>query len=154
MLVTFNLIYTLISTPAGSLSDRIGRRSMIIGGWIVYAVIYLGFGLAQTAWHVWVLYALYGLYYGMAYGTAKALVADLVPAELRGTAYGTYNAMLGILDFPPRSSPACSGKALAAGRDSARRRPLFSAACWRCSPRLLLGMTGIGRNAQSPAVTG
>ena len=79
MLVTFNLIYTLISTPAGSLSDRIGRRKLIVGGWLVYAVIYLGFGLAQTGWQVWVLYALYGVYYGLAYGTAKALVADLVP---------------------------------------------------------------------------
>jgi len=100
MLVTFNLVYTLISTPAGSLSDRIGRRKLIVGGWLAYAVIYLGFGLARTGWHVWALYALYGVYYGMAYGTAKALVADLVPVELRGTAYGTYNAVLGILDFP------------------------------------------------------
>jgi len=100
MLVTFNLVYTLISTPAGSLSDRIGRRKLIIGGWLAYAIIYLGFGLARTGWHVWTLYALYGVYYGMAYGTAKALVADLVPMELRGTAYGTYNAVLGILDFP------------------------------------------------------
>jgi MFS family permease len=100
MLITFNLIYTLISTPAGALSDRIGRRQVIIGGWLAYAVIYLGFGLAQVAWHVWVLYALYGVYYGLAYGTAKAFVADLVPAASRGTAYGTYNAVLGILDFP------------------------------------------------------
>jgi len=100
MLVTFNLVYTLISTPAGSLSDRIGRRKLIVGGWLAYAVIYLGFGLARTGWHVWTLYALYGVYYGMAYGTAKALVADLVPVELRGTAYGTYNAVLGILDLP------------------------------------------------------
>jgi len=100
MLITFNVIYTLISTPAGALSDRIGRRRLLIGGWLVYALIYLGFGLAQTAWHIWALYAVYGFYYGMAYGTAKALVADLVPANLRGTAFGTYNAVLGILDFP------------------------------------------------------
>ena len=100
MLVTFNLVYTLISTPAGSLSDRIGRRRLIIGGWLVYAAIYLGFGLAQSAWQVWVLYVVYGLYYGMAYGTSKAMIADLVPESMRGTAYGTYNAVSGILDFP------------------------------------------------------
>ncbi len=100
MIATFNLIYALISTPAGSLSDRIGRRKLIVGGWMVYALIYLGFGLAQTGWQVWVLYALYGGYYGMAYGTANALVADLVPAELRGTAYGSYNAIIGLLAFP------------------------------------------------------
>jgi MFS family permease len=100
MLAVFNLIYALISTPAGGLSDRIGRHKVLIGGWIVYALIYLGFALAQSAWQVWLLYIVYGVYYGMAFGTAKAMVADLVPENLRGTAYGTYNAVLGILDFP------------------------------------------------------
>jgi len=100
MLVTFNIVYSLVSTPAGSLSDRVGRRRLIVGGWLAYAAIYLGFALAQTGWQVWALYAVYGLYYGLAYGTAKAMVADLVPPELRGTAYGTYNATLGLIDFP------------------------------------------------------
>ena len=100
MLVMFNLVYTLLSTPAGILSDRVGRKKMIIGGWLAYALVYLGFGLAQSAWHVYVLYILYGVYYGLAYGTTKAMVADIVPVELRGTAYGTYNGILGILDFP------------------------------------------------------
>jgi MFS family permease len=100
MLVTFNAVYTLISAPAGDLSDRVGRRRVIVGGWLVYALIYLGFAVAGQGWQVWVLYALYGAYYGLAYGTTKAMVADLVPEALRGTAFGTYNAVLGILDFP------------------------------------------------------
>lgn len=100
MLIVFNLVYTLVSTPAGALSDRIGRKRLIIAGWLVYAVVYLGFGLAQTAVQVWVLYAFYGLYYGLAYGTSKAMIADLVPENVRGTAYGTYNAAIGIMDFP------------------------------------------------------
>lgn len=100
MLISFNFIYSLISTPAGALSDKIGRRKIIIGGWLVYAAIYLGFGLAQNGLQVWLLYIAYGFYYGMAYGTSKALVADLVPEALRGTAYGTYNGVLGILDLP------------------------------------------------------
>ena len=100
MLAAFNLVYSLVSTPAGSLSDRIGRRKVIIGGWLVYGAIYLGFALAQRPWHIWALYITYGVYYGMAYGTAKAMVADLVSPELRGTAYGTYNATLGIIDLP------------------------------------------------------
>jgi len=100
MLVMFNLTYSLVSTPAGSLSDRVGRRRLIIGGWLVYAAIYLGFAFATFAWQVWALYVVYGLYYGMAYGTANALVSDLVPEHLRGTAYGTYNAVIGLLAFP------------------------------------------------------
>jgi MFS family permease len=100
MLATFNVVYSALSAPAGWLSDRIGRRKLLIGGWLVYALIYSGFALAQQGWQVWSLYALYGVYYGLTYGTAKAMVADIVPEELRGTAYGTYNAVLGLLDFP------------------------------------------------------
>jgi len=100
MLAVFNLVYSLISTPAGSLSDRVGRRRLIIGGWLVYAAIYLGFALARAAWQVWLLYVVYGLYYGLAHGTANAMVADLVPDHLRGTAYGTYHAVIGLLAFP------------------------------------------------------
>lgn len=100
MLVVFNLVYTLVSIPAGSLSDKIGRQRVILGGWLVYALIYLGFAVVQSSTGVWVLYVIYGIYYGLAYGTTKALVADLVPEALRGTAYGTYNAVLGLLDFP------------------------------------------------------
>ena len=100
MLAIFNLVITLVATPAGSLSDRVGRRKLIIGGWLVYAIIYMGFALAQQAWQVWILYVAYGLYYGLAFGTTTAMVADLVPENLRGTAYGTYNAVVGLLAFP------------------------------------------------------
>lgn len=100
MLAVYNLVITLVATPAGSLSDRVGRRRLITGGWLVYAVIYFGFALAQTAWQVWFLYVAYGLYFGLAFGTTNAMVADLVPENLRGTAYGTYNAVIGLLAFP------------------------------------------------------
>ncbi len=100
MMAVFNLIYSLISTPAGRLSDRIGRRKMIIAGWLVYAIIYFGFAIAQGSWQIFMLYVTYGFYYGLSYGSINALLADLVPAELRGTAYGTYNAIIGIIAFP------------------------------------------------------
>jgi MFS family permease len=100
MLSIYNLVVTVVATPAGSLSDRVGRRRLITGGWLVYAVIYFGFALAQSTWQVWLLYIAYGLYFGMAFGTANAMVADLVPENLRGTAYGTYHAVIGLLAFP------------------------------------------------------
>ena len=99
-LLGFNLIYALVSTPAGALSDRIGRRRIIIAGWIAYAGIYLGFALAGSTIQIVGLYLCYGAYYGLTMGTAKAMVADLVPAHLRGTAYGSYHALLGIIDLP------------------------------------------------------
>ncbi len=97
MLATFNLVYTLVSAPAGSLSDRVGRQRVIVCGWLAYALIYIGFGVAGAGWQVWALYGLYGIYYGMSYGTASAFIADLVPADVRGTAYGTYNAIISVL---------------------------------------------------------
>ncbi|MBI4770643.1 MAG: MFS transporter [Chloroflexi bacterium] len=100
MLISFTLVYTLVSGPAGALSDRIGRRRLIVGGWLAYGLIYLGFALAGAGWQVWALYAAYGVYYGMVEGTAKAFVADLVLPELRGTAYGVYNAAVGLTAFP------------------------------------------------------
>lgn len=100
VLITFNLIYALISGPAGALSDRIGRRKLIIAGWLAYGLVYLGFAAATTAWQIWILYGLYGLYYGTVEGSAKALIADLVPMEQRGTAYGFYNAAVGLVALP------------------------------------------------------
>lgn len=100
MLMTFNLIYAAFSGPLGAWSDSIGRKRLIIGGWLVYGLIYLGFAVVNTGWQIWLVYALYGLYYAAAEGTAKAYVADLIPLEQRGTAYGLYNAVVGLMAFP------------------------------------------------------
>ncbi|MCP5056656.1 MAG: MFS transporter [bacterium] len=99
-LLGFNLVYALVATPAGALSDRIGRRRLIVAGWIAYAMIYFGFALAGSSTEIVALYLCYGAYYGLTAGTAKAMVADLVPEQLRGTAYGTFHALLGIIDLP------------------------------------------------------
>jgi MFS family permease len=100
MLMTFNLVYASLAGPLGSLSDRIGRRRLIIGGWIAYGLVYLGLALSHAGWEVWVLYALYGIYYGATDGVARAMVADIVAPERRGTAYGLYNAAIGITALP------------------------------------------------------
>lgn len=100
MLALFNLCYSVVSTPAGVLSDRLSRRFLILSGWIFYALVYFGVGFAKDAWAMWLVYAAYGVYYGTGYGTARALIADLVPAELRGTAYGAYATVVGVMAFP------------------------------------------------------
>lgn len=100
MLLCFNLVYAASAWPAGRLSDRFGRRRLLIAGWLLYALLYLGFARAGGPGEIFGLFAAYGLYYGLSAGSAKALVADLVPAELRGTAFGVFAAVLAICDLP------------------------------------------------------
>lgn len=100
MSLTFNFLYTIFAGPLGAWSDRIGHRKLILGGWITYGLVYLGFAFADQGWQVWALFAFYGLYYAATEGVAKALVADLVPAAQRGTAYGLFNAAIGLTALP------------------------------------------------------
>jgi len=100
MLVLFNVTYAVISLPAGMLSDRVGRRWVITLGWLIYALVYLGFALASSLWQVWILFAGYGIYYGIVEGVARAFVADLVTEEKRGTAYGLYHGVVGVTLLP------------------------------------------------------
>jgi MFS family permease len=135
--VALHLVKTVTSTPGGALSDRVGRKRLIVGGWLVYALVYLGFGLAHSAWQVWALFAVYGVYFGLTEGTEKALVADLAGKERKGAAFGVYTFAVGVAALPasvlmgvvwelvgPLAAFGCGGAlALAA-----------SALLWRCVP--------------------
>ena len=100
LLGLFNLVYASVSYPSGVLSDKFGRKAIIVGGWAIYALTYLGFALASASWHVILLFALYGLYFGLAEGVTRAFVADVVPEESRGTAYGLYHGAVGLTLLP------------------------------------------------------
>jgi len=84
----------------GDLSDRLGRRRLIVSGWVLYAAVYAGFAFVSNSISVWILFLIYGIYFGLAEGAEKALVADLVRPEQRGTAYGLYNLAFGITVLP------------------------------------------------------
>jgi len=100
VLVLFNAIYTAIATPAGAWSDKVGRRRVILLGWLIYGAVYLAFALAAKPWHIWAAFACYALYYALAEGTARALVADFVAPERRGVAYGMYSTAIAITALP------------------------------------------------------
>jgi len=100
LLALFNVVYAISAFPAGVLSDRFGRKAVIVAGWSVYALIYLGFALATAPWQALLLFVLYGLYHGATEGVARAFVADVVPAERRGTAYGLYHGVVGAALLP------------------------------------------------------
>ncbi len=91
-----HVVKTTVSMAGGSWSDRIGRRTVIAIGWMVYAVVYAGFAISSTLPALLGWFLMYGFYFGFAEGTAKALVADLAPASKRGTAFGIYNAVSGL----------------------------------------------------------
>ncbi len=95
-----NLVKSATGTYGGGLSDRIGRKPLIVGGWILYSAVYFAFGWATAAWHAWILFAVYGIFYGMTEGTEKALVADIVPVRRRGSAFGWYNLAIGLGALP------------------------------------------------------
>ena len=98
MVLHFSKVF--FSLLGGDLSDKLGRRSLIVAGWLIYAAVYLGFAFVEYDWQAWALFVIYGAYFGLTEGVEKALVADLVTDEKRGTAFGFYNLFYGITVFP------------------------------------------------------
>ncbi len=101
--LVYNVVYGAVSYPAGKLSDRIGRKRLLVAGYVFYGLVYLGFAFIsgpQHAWFMWTLFGVYGLYSGFTDGIEKALVADLAPAEVRATAIGLHATILGAGLFP------------------------------------------------------
>lgn len=95
--VFYNLVYAIAATPAGHLSDRIGRRRVLLGGFVIFALVYVGFALARTAWIAPPLLALYGLYAAATAGAGRAYVADLAGSSQQATAMGLYQMVTGVL---------------------------------------------------------
>lgn len=97
---TFNTSYALLAYPLGALSDRIGRKPLMITGFVAFAVIYAAFAVANAPWMAWPLFIAYGLYYAATEGVQKAYVTDHAPGEIRGTAIGAFNALTGLAALP------------------------------------------------------
>jgi len=95
-----NAVKSGFSMWGGGLSDRFGRRRLMFAAWTLYAACYAGFAFVSSAWPLVALVGVYSLYYSLSEGTEKALVADLVPAEVRGRAFGWMNGLTGFAALP------------------------------------------------------
>jgi MFS family permease len=95
-----NLVSVLVSIPVGSLADRIGKEKILITGFLIYAVVYYGFGVTTSTRAILALFALYGLYSAATDGIQKAFISDMIDKNKKGTGLGIYNALLGITLLP------------------------------------------------------
>jgi len=96
----YNIVYGLFAYPAGRLSDKIGRKRVIVAGYLVYGLVYLGFGLIKEAFYFLPLFAVYGLYSAFTEGVEKAYVSDMAPEKIRGSLIALHSTLTGIGLFP------------------------------------------------------
>jgi MFS family permease len=95
-----NLVSVVASIPIGALSDKIGKEKILIAGFIIYAVVYYGFGVTTSLGAIVSLFALYGLYSAATDGIQKAFISDMIDKNKKGTGLGIYNALLGVTLLP------------------------------------------------------
>lgn len=93
--LVFNLVYTIVSWPAGRLSDKIGRKTLLVLGYFTYGIVYVGFALT-TQTSLWLLFAVYGIYIAFTEGVEKAFVSEIAPQDLRATLIGLHATFTGI----------------------------------------------------------
>ena len=94
--LVYNIFYFLVAYPAARLSDKIGRKKLLVLGYFFYGLVYLGFALNKTLANYWFLFGIYGLYIGFTEGVEKALLTDIAPVNLRATTMGLHATLVGI----------------------------------------------------------
>lgn len=95
-----SIVSVILAIPIGSLSDRIGKEKLLVAGFLIYGVVYYGFGVTKSVMMIVVLFAMYGLYSAATDGIQKAFVSDIIDKNKQGTGLGIYNALLGVTLLP------------------------------------------------------
>lgn len=100
LFAAYNLAYVISAYPAGLLSDRVGRKRLLVAGLGVFALVYVGFALVRAPEWLWLLFPIYGIYMGLTDGVMRAFVVDLAPPEHRATALGFQAMAIGLATLP------------------------------------------------------
>ncbi|MCI4627070.1 MAG: MFS transporter [Candidatus Magnetoovum sp. WYHC-5] len=96
----FNLIYSLSAIPAGIMADKFGRKRIILIGFVLFAILYYGFAIAESTTAIWLLFGFYGIFKGLTEGVQKAFLATIIPVDFKATAFGVYNTVIGVTMLP------------------------------------------------------
>lgn len=97
--VLFNSTYTLLSLPAGVIADKIGARKVLFIGFLLFALVYISFGLINSTTWIWILFPIYGIYMALTDGVGKAYISKLIPHEISASAFGIYQTLMGVATF-------------------------------------------------------
>jgi MFS family permease len=98
--MALNLSRALSSYPAGAWSDRVGRRRLIISGWLIYAAVYAGFAMLSGGMTALALFVVYGLYFGFCEGVERAAIVEMCPRRQTGGVLGLYHFVIGLGALP------------------------------------------------------
>ena len=96
----YNLVTALLAIPFGKRSDRVGRKRILIAGYLTFAAVYLGFALVTSKWMLVAVFILYGFYTAMVTGVERAFIAEIAPQQLKGTMLGLHSTLVGIALLP------------------------------------------------------
>lgn len=98
--LTYNLSYTAVSYSAGQLSDKIGRKPLLLCAYLLYALVYAGFAVSSSPSAVWLLFVIYGLFAGISEGVEKALLVDIGASVGKATVIGWHGTLVGLSLLP------------------------------------------------------
>ncbi|MCL4476176.1 MAG: MFS transporter [Nitrospirae bacterium] len=98
--LVFNLVSASLSTPAGIMADRVGKRRVILVSYILFSLIFVGFAYATNEIHAWILFGIYGIFVAINEGVQRAYVATIIKPEIKGTGYGIYHTIIGLAALP------------------------------------------------------
>ena len=96
----YNLSAALLSLPLGRLSDKVGRKGLLVAGYLSFSLVYLGFALAFEGWQLWAIFLLYGLHTALITGVERAFIAELAPQRLKGSLLGLHATLQGLALLP------------------------------------------------------